>query len=122
MGWITLEEMYPPEGLNVLLEVSGYVTGDPVCIADHDFYLGTWIVPKGQQDGKWLIESEREFISPKIHAWMPLPKHYEQNESFSPEEDMMEHAMFEDDPPELYKGNMVYEQMDLEEFLGGGQT
>ena len=30
---------------------------------------------------------------------------------------MMEHAMFEDDPDWLYKGDAVYEQMTLDEFL-----
>ena len=31
----------------------------------------------------------------------------------------MEHAMFEDEPEWLYKGDAVYEQMTLEDFLNG---
>ena len=34
---------------------------------------------------------------------------------------MMEHAMFEDDPEWLYKDDCVYEQMTLEDFLGGAK-
>jgi hypothetical protein len=39
-----------------------------------------------------------------------------------PEDDLMEHAMFEDDPELLYKGNCQYEQMSLEEFLKGAES
>jgi hypothetical protein len=39
-----------------------------------------------------------------------------------PEDDLMEHAMFEDDPEWLYKGNCQYEQMSLEEFLKGAES
>ena len=48
-----------------------------------------------------------------------MPKHYAQPEmGFEPEPDMMEHAMFEDDPEYLYKGDCVYEQMSLDEWIG----
>ena len=52
-------------------------------------------------------------------AWMPLPRHFEQMEIFEPEPDMMEHALFEDNPDWLYKGAMVYEQMSLEDLFEG---
>lgn len=124
MGWIDIKDKYPPEGLEVLLEVSGWIANDKRCalLADHSFYLGSWIVPSGKDEGEWVIEVNGRMPVPTVHAWMPLPKHYQPQEHFTQEPDLMEHAMFEDDPPELYKGNMVYEQMDLEEFLGGGQT
>lgn len=35
---------------------------------------------------------------------------------------VMEHAMFEDDPEWLYKGDAVYEQMSIEEFLQEAQN
>lgn len=122
MSWIKPEDRMPPEGLNVLVEISGYGTGDKGerILADHDFYLATWIHPVGQDQGEWFIETTSDYWNPTIHAWMPLPKHYEQKElECEPEEDMMEHAMFEDDPEWLYKGDAVYEQMTLEELFGG---
>ena len=122
MGWITPEDRMPPKGLQVLLEVSGIISAPYAMVADHSFYLGAWIVPSGQTEGHWLIwdscdEDNYHLINPKVHAWMPLPKHYQQVEmGFEPEEDMMEHAMFEDDPEWLYKGDAVYEQMSMEEL------
>ena len=127
MGWIPIEEKYPPQGLRVLLEASGSFNSPYAMIADHDFYLGSWIVPSGETEGHWLIDDcgygeDHHMIYPHVHAWMPLPKHYQQKEyGYEPEEDMMEHAMFEDDPDYLYKGNCVYEQMSLEEWLNDRQ-
>lgn len=124
MGWIPIEEKYPPQGLNVLLEVSGTFSAGYGLVADHSFFIGAWIVPSGQTEGEWLIwdscdEDNYHLICPKVHAWMPLPKHYAQPEmGFEPEPDMMEHAMFEDDPEYLYKGDCVYEQMSLDEWIG----
>lgn len=120
MGWIKPEDKMPPEGLNVLVEVSGYGTGDhgERIVADHDFYLASWIHPTGEDHGSWFLETRSDYWSPEIHAWMPLPKHYQQKElGYEPEEDMMEHAMFEDDPEWLYKDDAVYEQMTLEELF-----
>ena len=124
MGWIDCNDRLPPEGLNVLLEVSGPFAAPYGLVADHDFYIGCWIIPHGETERVWLITDGHEgmdyhLYSPTVHAWMPLPRHFAQNERFRPEPDMMEHAMYEDDPPDLYKGNMVYEQMSLDEFLGG---
>lgn len=120
MGWIRPKDKMPPEGLEVLVEMSGYGL-DNIGVhigADHDFYLATWIHPVGEEKGHWLIETSSDFWHPTIHAWMPLPKHYEQAErEYEPDEDMMEHAMFEDDPEWLYKGDAVYEQMTLEDFM-----
>ena len=121
MGWINPNDKMPPEGLQVLVELSGGGLSDGVrVIADHDFYLASWIRPVGEDKGHWLIDTSTDFWHPKVHAWMPLPKHYQQKElGYEPEEDMMEHAMFEDDPEWLYKGDAVYEQMTLEDFLKG---
>ena len=127
MGWIDVNEMMPPEGLEVLLEVSGFFTNTNCSErANHGFFIGSWIVPEGTNEGEWLIwdscsEENSHFIDPEVHAWMPLPKHFGADEGWSNphEEDMMEHAMFEDDPEWLYKGDCVYEQMSLEDFLGG---
>lgn len=125
MGWINIEDRYPPQGLQVLLEVSGNFGGGE--IADHQFFIGTWIVPQGKTEGSWLIydccESpmgDEHMYYPTVHAWMPLPEHFQPQEIFGePEDDLMEHAMFEDDPEWLYKGEYNYEQMSLEEFMGG---
>lgn len=120
MGWIDPSDRMPPEGLGVLVEMSGRGTDDigVQIVADHDFYLASWIHPVGDDEGHWLIETNSNYWSPEIHAWMPLPKHYQQKElGFEPEPDMMEHALFEDDPEWLYKGDAVYEQMSLEEFM-----
>ena len=119
MGWIDADERKAPEGLQVLCEVSGMGIdehGVTVC-ADHDFYLGCWLVPVGEDEGLWSLDTRAEFYDPTVHAWMPLPKHYQPQTIFSQEEDLMEHAMFEDDPEWLYKGDAVYEQMSIEEFL-----
>ena len=122
MGWITPEDRMPPEGLHVLLEVSGIFSAAYGLVADHSFYLGSWIVPHGETEGHWLIydscdEENNHIIYPKVHAWMPLPKHYQQVEmGFEPEPDMMEHSLFEDDPEWLYNGDAVYEQMSMEEL------
>ena len=120
MGWIDINDKYPPQGLYVLVEASGWGIGthNESVMADHDFYLGCWLVPSGQAEGEWLLDTGGSTISdPTIHAWMPLPKHYQQKKHFGQEPDLMEHAMFEDDPEWLYKGDAVYEQMSLEEFL-----
>jgi len=121
MSWILPSDRMPPEGLYVLVEMSGYGTGDKGerIVADHDFYLATWIHPVGEDKGEWFIETTSSYWNPTIHAWMPLPKHYQQKEfQDEPEEDMMEHAMFEDDPEWLYKDDAVYEQMTFEEVFG----
>lgn len=127
MGWIKPEDKMPPAGLEVLLEVSGHwISG---LIADHSFELGSWIIPSGKTVGHWFIHGATEYCGkyyeltdPTVHAWMPLPKHFEPQEIFDGEPDMMEHAMFEDDPEWLYKGDAVYEQMSLEDFLGGASN
>ena len=119
MGWIEPSDRMPPEGLYVLLEVSGYCKSDIALLADHDFYIGCWIHPEGKEEGFWSIDSETPPIIPTVHAWMPLPKHFQPNEHFGQEPDLMEHAMFEDEPEWLYKGDAVYEQMTMEEFLNG---
>lgn len=122
MGWIDPKDKMPPEGLQVLLELSGRSIDEHGVhlVSDHSFYIGTWIHPVGQEKGEWLIESQNEIWARRIHAWMPLPKHYQQKEmAYDPEdEDMMEHAMFEDDPEWLYKDDVVYEQMTLAEVFG----
>lgn len=120
MGWIEPNDRMPPEGLYVLVEMSGRGTDDigVQIVADHDFYLASWIHPTGEQEGHWFIDTKSNYWSTTIHAWMPLPKHYQQKElGFEPEPDMMEHAMFEDDPEWLYKADAVYEQMTLEEVF-----
>lgn len=121
MSWIDPKHTMPPEGLQVLLEVSGRFTGPVNLWADHDFYIGTWIVPDGGK-AHWRINDASEgddahIMFPEVHAWMPLPRHYQPNEKFSQEPDLMEHAMFEDDPDWLYKGDAVYEQRTIEDFL-----
>ena len=126
MGWIRPEDMMPPSGLEVLLEVSGYWTIG--YLSDHAFKLGCWIGnPDGNREPFWLIHGAAEYCgkyheltNPTVHAWMPLPKHFQPQEHFSQEEDLMEHPMFEKEDPEwLYKGDCVYEQMSLEDFLRG---
>lgn len=124
MGWIPIEEKYPPEGLHVLLEVSGWFSCNYGVMADHSFYIGTWIVPVGEEEGHWLIRDASEdgaghLIDPEVHAWMPLPKHYQPQKVFSQEPDLMEHSLWEEDPEWLYKGKYVYEQMTLEEMMKG---
>ena len=123
MGWIRPEDRMPPEGLDVLLEVSGLTTAPYNMVWDHGFCIGCWIVPTGKE-GRWFLTDANEdnyhIISPTVHAWMPLPRHYEPPESgFSYKEDLMEHAMFEDDPEWLYKDDAVYEQMTIDQWLGG---
>lgn len=122
MGWIDIKDKMPPEGLQVLLEVSGLGRGEhgETVHADHTFYLGCWIVSDmPDDDGHWLLYSKSEIYDPTVHAWMPLPRHYQKQQIFTQEPDLMEHAMFEDDPDWLYKGNCVYEQMSLEDFMRG---
>ena len=126
MGWIEPSDRMPPQGLNVLLEVSGSISSPYSMVADHAFYIGSWIVPSGHTEGEWLIwdscdEENYHLICPEVHAWMPLPKHFQRTQIFTDEPDMMEHAMFEDDPEWLYQGDAVYEQMSLDEWLGGAK-
>lgn len=121
MGWIRPEDRMPPEGLQVLLEVSGLTTAPYSVVWDHDFCLGCWLVPEGKE-GLWYLtdgnEENHHIISPTVHAWMPLPKHFEAPEKgFTYNEDLMEHAMFEDDPEWLYKDDCVYEQMTIEDWF-----
>lgn len=109
MRWIDVKDKMPPQGLQVLLEVSGRMSAPYNLVADHGFYLGSWIVPPGETEGHWLIDdgsegSDYHIIEPEVHAWMPLPEHYQHPQ----EEDGMEHAMFENDPDWLYKGDYVY--------------
>ena len=124
MGWIEPQDRMPPAGLQVLLEVSGQFSGPVNMVADHDFYIGSWINPDGREPF-WMIDDASEghdehFIDPTVHAWMPLPRHYQANErGFTQDDDLMEHAMFEDEPDWLYKGDAVYEQMSLEDLIGG---
>jgi hypothetical protein len=109
----------PPEGLEVLLELSGrcWDENDVYLICDHGFYIGSWIKPT-RKEGFWDIESEYELWDLKVHAWMPLPEHFQPQEMFGePDDDLMNHSMFEDDPEWLYKGDCVYEQMNLEDFM-----
>lgn len=129
MGWIDVNDRMPPEGLEVLLEVSGLTTAPYNMAWDHGFCIGTWIVPsdrngKPAEEGHWFLtdanENNYHIIDPTVHAWMPLPRHFAAPEKgFSYNEDLMEHAMFEDDPEWLYKDNAVYTQMTLEEFMEG---
>lgn len=123
MGWIDINDRMPPEGLEVLLEVSGLTTAPYNMVWDHGFCIGTWIVPE-RKEGRWLLRDGIEgddyhIISPTVHAWMPLPKHYQPQEKFAQDDDLMEHAMFEDDPEWLYKDDAVYTKMTIEEFLEG---
>lgn len=124
MGWIRPEDKMPPSGLQVLVEASGYISGG--VMADHDYYLASWIGnPDGGRDPFWLVEYAYEdysghftkFEDPEIHAWMPLPKHYQKPKHFAMAADMMEHAMFDEDPDWLYKDEAVYEQRTIEEVL-----
>lgn len=129
MGWIDINDKYPPEGLQVLLEVSGRTSAPYNTWADHGFYIGTWIVPDGKTEGFWRIydcadDDNYHIYSPTVHAWMPLPKHFAPQEIFDQEPDLMEHPMFEDEPEWLYKGDCVYEQISIEDWLrenGGGE-
>lgn len=122
MGWIVPTDKMPPEGLEVLVEVSGHVTGahGEWLVSDHAFYIATWLHPVGHDNGEWFFH-DSEIFSPVVHAWMPLPRHFELREIFKQRDDLMEHAMFEKDPEWLYKGDAVYEQMSLEDFMGGNK-
>lgn len=118
MGWIDVNEKMPPQGLQVLLELSGHGRTENYSYhSNHDFFIGSWI------EGGWLVwdccEGDSHFSSIEVHAWMPLPKHFGTDEEWSDthEEDMLEHPMFEDDPEWLYKDDCVYEQMSLEDFM-----
>ena len=73
MGWIKPEDMMPPQGLQVLLELSGHGRADHYSYhSNHDFFIGSWI------EGGWLIwdccEGDSHFSSIEVHAWMPLPR------------------------------------------------
>ena len=124
MGWIDAKEQLPPEGLEVLVEASGIISHKYCTLyADHDFYIAMWIHPVGEKEGNWTLEGE-DFVTYEVHAWMPLPEHYQAKERFGEEgDDLFEHALFEDkDPDYLYKGKYTYEQMSLDDFLkGAGQ-
>ena len=126
MGWIDVNDRMPPSGLEVLVEASGYITQS--IVADHSFFIGCWIGnPDGGREPFWHLEYAyneykdhwASFDDPTVHAWMPLPKHYQPQENFTQDDDLMEHAMFEDDPEWLYKDDAVYTQMTIEEFLEG---
>ena len=125
MGWIDIndEKHKLPKGLQVLLEVSGSVLDKHGCIlyADHDYYIGCLLVPSLDEEERWYIDTDAEFLDFTVHAWMPLPKHYQPREKFGQEEDLMEHPMFETEPDWLYRDDVVYEQMSIEDFLGGKQ-
>ena len=100
MSWIPIEEKYPPQGLQVLVEASGYYGGSLGVVADHSFYIGSWVVPEGEE-GDWVLwdnsncnvgPDSGHIFHPKVHAWMPLPKHYQPNEmGLEQEPDLMEH-------------------------------
>lgn len=123
MGWIDIKDKYPPEGLLVLVEMSGSSLDKNGCmvVSDHSFELASWVVPVEKTEGLWVFHGQ-EYNFPKVFAWMPLPKHFQPNEVFDQDEDMMEHPMFEDDPEWLYKGDCVYEQMTLEDFMEMGAS
>lgn len=118
MGWIDINDKYPPEGLLVLVEMSGRSLDKFGCtvIDDHAFNLASWVVPYGSE-GKWVFHGQ-DYSFPEVYAWIPLPKHFQPQEIFDQDDDLMEHAMFEDDPEWLYKGKYTYEQMSLEDFMG----
>ena len=117
MGWIEPNDRMPPEGLEVLLEISGQRIDEHDCVLyyDHSYVLGTWLLPVGEEKGRWLIHTESELLeySLVVHAWMPLPKHYAPREMFNQEPDLMEHAIFEEEPEWLYKGDAVFEQIEM---------
>ena len=117
MGWININDRMPPEGLHVLLEVSGWCASGYGLVCDHSVKLGCWIIPQGEDEVEWLIDTDNEILSPEVHAWMPLPKHYQPPKMFEPFEDNMEHSIIRDDPDWIYKGEYVYEQMSLEDFM-----
>ena len=125
MGWIDVNEKMPPQGLQVLIELSGYGRAEHYSFqSDHDFFIGSWIVPEGKTEGEWLVwdccEGDSHFTSVKVHAWMPLPRRYQPQELLG-HDDGYEHPMFEDDPEWLYKGDCVYEQMSLEDYMNQSQ-
>lgn len=117
MGWIDVNDKMPPQGLQVLLELSGHGRAENYSYhSNHDFFIGSWI------EGGWLVwdccEGDSHFTNFEVHAWMPLPKHFAKQEIFGTEEDDgFEHPMFEDEPEWLYKGDCVYEQMTIEDFM-----
>ncbi len=124
MGWISIEDKYPPEGLYCLIEASGMGIDEHgvTVYADHMFMLGCWLIPVGETEGEWCVQTRSDFYQLTVHAWMPLPKHFAPQETFTQEPDLMEHAFFEDQDPEwLYKGDAVYEQMSIEDFLREAQ-
>ena len=116
MGWIVPEDMMPPNCLRVLVEVSGCCNEIGV-YADHSLHIGQWIISEDEKEGEWFIDSSNEISFPTVHAWMPLSKHFAPREMFAQSPDMMEHSMLDDEPEWLYKGDAVYEQMSLEDWL-----
>ena len=52
MGWIDIKDKMPPEGLHVLVEASGWCIDEHKCtlLADHGFYIGCWLIPKGETE------------------------------------------------------------------------
>ena len=80
MGWIDLKDKYPPEGLLVLVEMSGRSLNENGCIviSDHSFNLASWIVPYGSE-GKWVFHGQ-DYSFPEVYAWMPLPEPYRESE------------------------------------------
>lgn len=114
MGWI--DDRLPPNCLKVLVECSGYCN-ESGTYADHAFKLGWYIIPEDETEGEWHVDSCNEISFPTVHAWMPLPKHFAPREMFTQDPDMMEHSMLDDEPEYLYKGDAVYEQMSIEDFL-----
>ena len=118
MGWIDIKDKYPPEGLLVLVEMSGSSLDENGCmvVSDHSFELAAWVVPVGKTEGLWVFNGQ-EYNFPQVFAWMPLPKHFQPKEVFGQDEDMMEHPQFEAEPEWLYKGDCVYEQMSIEDFM-----
>ena len=59
MAWIDPHDKMPPEGLQVLLELSGRSIDEHGVhlVSDHDFYLGAWIHPAGEEKGTGLLRA-----------------------------------------------------------------
>ena len=123
MGWIDPKDKLPPEGLNVLVEASGTYSGvGYAMVADHDLFIAFRVNKEDNQESEWILYDgcgeNSHIYYPTIHAWMPLPRHYQPCEmGFTEDPDLMEHSMFENDPEWLYKGDCVYKQMSLSDFL-----
>lgn len=91
--------------------------GCEFCRMEENGDFGFDLKPLAVINAGWKPET-KEVYDPEIHAWMPLPKHYQPQKMFSQEPDLMEHSILRDDDPEMYTGKYVYEQMSIEEFLG----